>query len=111
MAKKGTRQRKTGMRREHNVRRGVSGKIARKSPDVDGLRERIVADPRVLVGKPVIRGTRIGVAFVMDLMAQGWSEDDILRSYPRLSREDIRACLEYVKTLLDAEKVYPLESR
>jgi len=57
--------------------------------------ERIAIDPQVLVGKPVIRGTRIAVEFVIDLLAQGWSEEEILLNYPGLQREDIQACLSY----------------
>lgn len=70
--------------------------------------ERIVIDPEILVGKPVIKGTRLSVEFVIDLLAQGWSEADILRNYPGLTQEDIKACLSYASTALQAEKVYPL---
>ena len=70
--------------------------------------DRIVIDPRILQGKPVIRGTRIAVETVIDLLAQGWTEEDILRSYPHLSPEDIRACLSYAGEMLRSEKVYPL---
>jgi len=70
--------------------------------------ERIAIDPQVLVGKPVIRGTRIAVEFVIDLLAQGWSEEEILLNYPGLQREDIQACLSYAGELLRAEKIYPL---
>jgi len=56
---------------------------------------RIVVDPEVLVGKPVVKGTRLAVEFVIDLLAQGWTEADILRNYPGLAREDILACLAY----------------
>jgi len=54
--------------------------------------ERIVADPGILAGKPVIRGTRMAVEFVLDLLANGWSEEEILKNYPRLTAEDILAC-------------------
>jgi len=57
--------------------------------------DRIVVDPAVLVGKPVVKGTRLAVEFIIDLLAQGWSEADILDSYPGLTREDIQACLAY----------------
>jgi uncharacterized protein (DUF433 family) len=70
--------------------------------------ERIVIDPGILVGKPVVKGTRLAVEFIVDLMAQGWSEEEILRNYPGLSREDLQACLAYVSAMLHAEKVYPL---
>jgi len=58
--------------------------------------ERIVADPKVMVGKPVIKGTRLTVEFIIDLLANGWSEAAILHNYPGLTVEDIRACLAYV---------------
>jgi uncharacterized protein (DUF433 family) len=53
----------------------------------------IVLDPAILDGKPIIRGTRLSVEFVIGLMADGWSETDILANYPGRSREDIAACL------------------
>ncbi len=58
-------------------------------------KERIVINPAILVGKPVVKGTRLTVEFIVDLLAQGWSEADILRNYPGLTREDIAACLAY----------------
>jgi uncharacterized protein (DUF433 family) len=69
--------------------------------------ERITMDPAVLTGKPVIRGTRLAVALIIDLLAQGWSEDDILRNYPGIERADVRACLAYASAILHAERVYP----
>ncbi|HEX9898798.1 MAG TPA: DUF433 domain-containing protein [Candidatus Methylomirabilis sp.] len=71
-------------------------------------RERIVVDPNILVGKPVIKGTRLAVEFIVDLLAQGWSESQILDSYPGVSREDILACLKYASEILKSEKVYPI---
>lgn len=68
---------------------------------------RIVLNPEVLAGKPVIRGTRLSVDFVIGLMADGWSEADILQNYPGLSRDDITACLAYARDVLRSEKVYP----
>ena len=55
--------------------------------------ERIELNPDVLAGKPVVRGTRLAVAFVVELLADGWSEDAVLREYPGLTREDVQACL------------------
>jgi uncharacterized protein (DUF433 family) len=69
---------------------------------------RIVIDPAILVGKPVVKGTRLAVGFVVELLAQGWSEEQILHSYPGLTAEDIRACLAYASATLEAEKVYLL---
>lgn len=57
--------------------------------------ERIVVDPEILAGKPVIRGTRLAVEFVLELLAAGQSESEILGEYPGLTREDILACLGY----------------
>jgi len=70
--------------------------------------DRIVIDPNILVGKPIIKGTRLAVEFIIDLLAQGWPEEEILRNYPDLMQDDIRACLTYASDTLRAEKVYPL---
>ena len=68
---------------------------------------RIVLDPQVLAGKPVIRGTRLSVEFIIGLMADGWSEADILSNYPGVAREDIIACLAYARDALSLERVFP----
>lgn len=75
------------------------------------LLDRMVVDPAVLVGKPVIKGTRLAVEFIIDLLAQGWAEAEILRNYPGLTHEDIQACLAYASERLRAEKVYPLPTQ
>jgi uncharacterized protein (DUF433 family) len=67
----------------------------------------ITLDPNILAGKPVIRGTRISVEFVIGLMADGWSEADILANYPGIRREDILACLAYARETLSSERVFP----
>ena len=72
--------------------------------------ERIIIDPEILVGKPVVKGSRLAVEFIIDLLAKGWSEGEILRNYPGLSQEDIRACLGYASEILRAEKIYPLST-
>lgn len=69
--------------------------------------DRITADPSVLAGKPIVRGTRISVEFVIGLLADGWSEADILANYPTLSREDIAACLAYARDAVAGERVFP----
>lgn len=56
---------------------------------------RIVSDPEVLAGKPRIRGTRIAVELVLEMLADGAPVEEILDCYPHLSREDVQACLEY----------------
>jgi uncharacterized protein (DUF433 family) len=68
---------------------------------------RIVLDASILAGKPVIRGTRLSVDFIIGLMADGWSETDVLRNYPGLAHEDIAACLAYARDVLRSAKVYP----
>jgi len=74
------------------------------------LSDRIIVDCRILTGKPVVRGTRIAVELVVELLAAGWSHAQILASYPHLTEEDIRACLAYASELLREEKVYPLKT-
>lgn len=69
---------------------------------------RVILDPDILAGKPIIRGTRLAVEWIIDLLAQGWTTEDILDNYPGLSLEDIQACLSYASAVLKAEKVYPI---
>jgi uncharacterized protein (DUF433 family) len=73
--------------------------------------DRITVATDVLVGKPIIKGTRIAVEFIIGLLANGWSHEDILKNYPGLTAEDILACLSYASSVLQAEKVYPLDLR
>lgn len=70
---------------------------------------RIVADPKVLVGKPVVRGTRLSVEFVIGLLAEGWSRKEILDEYPSLTDDDITACLNYAREILSSERVFAAE--
>ena len=72
------------------------------------LLQRIRTDPTVMVGKPAIRGTRIPVELILRMLAQGIPENDILREYPRLQPEDIRAALAYAARVLAHEDVFPL---
>jgi uncharacterized protein (DUF433 family) len=69
--------------------------------------EYITADPGVLVGKPVIRGTRLAIEFILGLIAQGWPEQDIMRNY-RLTAEQVRACVAYAQERLNEEKVFAI---
>ncbi len=76
-----------------------------KSEDGDGNgRERITRNLDVLVGKPVIDGTRLSVEHILGLFENGWSEADILENYPQLEPEDIRACLGYAREVIAEEK-------
>jgi uncharacterized protein (DUF433 family) len=68
--------------------------------------DRIEINPKVLVGKPVIKGTRIAVEFVVDLLGRGWSSQQIIDEYDHLTSEDIRACLVYAGEVLKSERVY-----
>ena len=58
------------------------------------------------MGKPIIEGTRIAVEFVIDLLARGWTTEQILREYDHLTREDLQACLAYAAELVQEERVY-----
>ena len=66
---------------------------------------RIILDPLVLAGKPVVRGTRISVDLVLELLASGWPESSILNEYPGLEREDILACIRYAQEIVQSERV------
>ena len=68
---------------------------------------RISLSPDVLIEKPVIRETRLAVEFVIGLLADGWTEADILTNYPDIGRDDILACLAYARDMSSGEKVYP----
>lgn len=68
--------------------------------------ERITVNPKVLVGKPIIKGTRIAVEFVIDLLGRGWTTEQILSEYDHLRAEDIQACLAYASEVLKSERVY-----
>lgn len=70
--------------------------------------QRIVVDPGIMAGKPVVRGTRIPVELIVRMLSQGISEGEILAEYPRLQLEDIRAALEYAAKVLAHEDVFPL---
>jgi len=70
--------------------------------------DRIAIDPAVLCGKPVIRGTRLSVEFLIGLLADGWTEPDVLENYPELSHDDVLAALGYARERLRDERIYPL---
>ena len=68
----------------------------------------ITADPAVLAGKPVIAGTRLSVEFILELIAEGWSEAEILNNYPGITHQQILACVAYAKDRLSEESVFAL---
>lgn len=72
--------------------------------------KRIIADPKIMVGKPIIRGTRITVELILKLLTQGVTVDELVsqKYYPHLKKADVYAAIEYAKDLVEEEKVYPL---
>ncbi len=69
---------------------------------------RIVSDPAVLGGKPIVRGTRISVEFLLELFASGATRSDVLKAYPHLTAEDIEEALRYAAEVLKHDRVIPL---
>jgi uncharacterized protein (DUF433 family) len=67
-------------------------------------RDRIGSDPDILVGKPAVTGTRISVELVLGWLAQGWTHEMLLQSYPQLSNDDILACLAFAAEMLRDEQ-------
>lgn len=70
--------------------------------------DRIVSDPEILVGKPVIKGTRISVELILGWLANGWTYEQILESYPHITRDDILAALSFATERLHEEDYIPL---
>jgi uncharacterized protein (DUF433 family) len=75
----------------------------------EALLDRITINPKVMVGKPVIKGTRIPVELILRMLAQGISQEEILKEYPRLQSEDIRAALAYAGEVVAGEEVFLLQ--
>jgi len=69
-------------------------------------RKRITLDPETLAGKPIIKGTRISVKFILELLANGWTGQAITENYPQLDKEDIQSALRYVSDVQKDEIVY-----
>lgn len=72
------------------------------------LINRIVLNPEILAGKPVIAGARLSVQFIVGLLAKGMTNQEILTEYPYITQEDIRACLTYASQSLDGSTFMPL---
>ena len=72
------------------------------------LLERITLNPKVMAGKPVIRGTRLTVQYILNLLAHGATIDEILQEYKGLTKEDILACLLYASETLEDTTFMPL---
>ena len=70
--------------------------------------DRISVDPAILTGKPVINGTRLAVEFILELLAEGWTHEQIEQNYDSLTNDDVQAALYYAADALKRERVYPL---
>lgn len=71
-------------------------------------RQTIISDPKIMMGKPVVSGTRITVELILEKLSAGESFDDLLKSHPRLTREGIQAALNFARDALRADVVYPI---
>ncbi|MCB0518913.1 MAG: DUF433 domain-containing protein [Saprospiraceae bacterium] len=69
----------------------------------------IHSDPKIMMGKPVIKGTRITVELIVERLGYGQSPEDLLVSYPHLTKEAILACLSYAAGILKNEAIHPLQ--
>ena len=72
--------------------------------------EHIISDPKVLIGKPTIKGTRISVELILELFSLGWTENQILDSYPSISAESLRAVFAYLKDCIQQELYFPISA-
>lgn len=70
--------------------------------------EHIISDPKILIGKPTIKGTRISVELILELFSLGWTESQILDSYPSISKESLRAVFAYLKDCIQQELYLPI---
>jgi len=66
----------------------------------------IEVNPNICGGKPVIKGTRITVEFILELLANGWSYEEVLENYPQLKKEDILEAIRYAVEVLKEERIY-----
>lgn len=71
----------------------------------DRLLKRIEENPKIMFGKPVIKGTRLTVEIILEKLASGESEDDIIKDYPIITKEDIKACLLYAANMISHEEL------
>ena len=69
-------------------------------------RDHIVSDPEVLLGKPIIKGTRLSVEFIIGRLANGWTEDILLENAPRLTRQDLQAVFAFLNECLQDGLLY-----
>jgi len=69
------------------------------------MNQRVVVNPKILAGKPIIKGTRIPVYLILNLLAAGYNFERIIKAYPQLTKEDIKAALEYAQSLTKYEEI------
>ncbi len=74
------------------------------------LSQWIISDPRIMMGKPIVRGTRITVEFILEKLAKGETQEQILAAHPRLTYTSIQAALMFAKETLRADVIYPIET-
>ncbi len=74
----------------------------------ENILERIEINPKIMLGKPVVKGTRLTVEIILQKLANGQSEEQIISSYPFLTKEDIKACIQYAANLVSLEEVISL---
>jgi uncharacterized protein (DUF433 family) len=89
---------------------GVKGSLGRNAgqPEVVSMQDLIVSDPKTMMGKPVVRGTRITVESIVERLGAGESIEAILQAHPRLTREGVLAAIKFAAEALKADVVYPL---
>lgn len=73
-------------------------------------REYIISDSKILIGKPTIKGTRISVELILELFSLGWTQEQILDSYPSLSTESLRAVFAYLRDCVQQELYFPISA-
>ncbi len=69
----------------------------------------ITSDPQILAGKPIIKGTRLSVEFILNLLAEGWSVEQILENYPNLTPESLKAVFAFVAECIREDLIYDLD--
>ena len=77
--------------------------------DID-WRKFIHSDPEILLGKPVVKGTRLSVEFILGLFAEGWAEQQVLKNYPTLTTESIKAVFAFAADCMREESLYPISA-
>lgn len=73
--------------------------------------DHIISDKNILLGKPTIKGTRLSVEFIIDRLANGWTEQQLIDNYPRLTNEGLRAVFAYIFDCLQDGLMYPMSSK